>query len=179
MKYIIILLLALLPITSHAQNEKQLLGDSIESLEKQIIDLKRNLGYDEDKYADSIIEEGEVFYCKVIDAYYDDLYLNVKIQFFSNSEGTLQFSQIYGTDRNVFCILNERLLRVHSFDSLGQEKSVSLTSGVPENVTMKFNIYECHFDKRPRLIEFIKLKEKQTGKEFIFRNIAIDMDKED
>lgn len=175
MHYIIILLLALLPSTISAQDNKQVLGDSIKSLENNILQLKSNLEYGTDKFDSSIIAGGEVFICKVLRAYYEDTNLCIDVQFFSNSEGILKIKR---SSRNVFCILNERFLPLYFFKPYYGEISVDLKSGIPENVTMTFSIYEYHFDIKPRLIEYLKIKEENTEQDFIFKNIVIDMDKD-
>ena len=171
MKYYIIMLLTLFPIISHAQGEKQVLKDSIEALQSQIESLKSNLGYGTDKYSDSIFVEGEVYKCKVLRAYYDndDVYLHVDFQFSSKSDGILKFVNRTGYDINVFCILNERFRKASSYGDF----EVELKSDIPRNITLKFEIFR-YFDVKPRLIEYIKLKEENTNKEFVFRNIAID-----
>ena len=156
----------------HAQNELKTKEDSVAYFENQIECLIKALNYGETKLEASDAQ-GDVF-CKIIRAYYEnDGYLCVEIQFLSKEGSRLEFSQDNGYTNRNFCIAAERLIKDCSFD-YDSSLLLSLHNNVETNTILRFFIYKRIIGQKPRLIEYLKLTEDQSGQEFIFRNIPID-----
>ena len=170
-RFFFLILLVSSSVLCIAQNELKTKNDSIEYFEEQITDLKNKLEYGEDK---SVAYDGGGVTCKVIKAFYDsNLYLCVIIEFLCEND-----SPILKFNNESYCLLAEKRLKISRYNGFLNSENVKLEEGVKKNLILDFTIYKEFKGPKPRLIEYLKLKEKQTDHEFVFRNIPIDYDED-
>ena len=161
-----------------AQNELKTKEDSIHDFEVRVEELMAKLNYGEAKLT-ATDKQGDVT-CEVKKAYYDDNYeLIVELQFLcENGDPTLVFSTDNGYNTTNFCLLAEKLLKAGPYDISDSEKHLKLEEGIPQKMTVHFNLLHKFKGPKPRLIEYLRLTEKQIDQEFVFRNIPIDYDED-
>ena len=160
-----------------AQNELKTKEDSIHDYEVRVEELIAKLNYGEAKLT-ATDKQGDVT-CEVRKAYYDDNYIIVELQFLcENGDPALVFSTDNGFNTTNFCLLAEKLLKAGPYDISSSEKHLKLEERIPQNMTVHFSIYNRFKGSKPRLIEYMKLTEKQKGQEFVFRNIPIVYDED-
>lgn len=159
-------------ILCFGQNELKTKEDSILHFEGEVKKLMDKLDYHEVKLT-ATDKQGDVI-CEVRKAYYvDNVYLDVEVNFLcENDSPTLKFNNM------CFCLLAEKYLKISSYNHFLDSHDLVLEEGVKKNLILRFNIYKIFKGPKPRLIEYLKLTESQSGQEFIFRNIPIDYDED-